>query len=161
MANLQEGLRIPDEVFWSEVERVSEIVGVEARHADYAADAVDRYGLEDRERGLLAVEAAFFESQESEAYWEAYYKLASEVIFGTASQAGEQGWWLRWGANIDAVNKARDWGIGGSSFEALEAGKALGLRAVTFNLAHEEMLLNSGIWLRQLGRYPGTQELPA
>lgn len=143
--------------FDADAARISQLIGVDPHVVDEVTHWGEEFGLEPRERLLLANELAFFthnppDEDTRKDYWSAYEDAAEKIMFGLADQLDEHGWKMRWGATSGSVNSAMRMQLGNASFEHVVGGAASHLRYVLFNEKHEEILDQHGFCVRKLGR---------
>ena len=156
-------LLIDGTFFTREVERTRQLRNISPAAVQEAERTVDYYGLDPREKDLLAVEIDFFlqkpsSKEVSERYKRDFDNAAAHLTFrGADEEFSEAGWRLRWGANVDTVNRA----LGEVNYlttEALLGGRSFNLRGVIFNTAHEAILQEHGLSARPFGLYPHAQD---
>ena len=139
------------------VARVESRLGISDKARQEADWAAETFGLEDRERQLLAIELQFFRYNPPsrdirENYLTACYTAGESLFFGQAGKVNELGWLMRWGANAESINRAMSMHRGTFTAEAVIGDAQQHSLFVIFHPKHDQILDKHGLCVRKLGR---------
>lgn len=141
--------------FESELTRVYEEINPPTQATRFADAAVEHWQLPEAERMLLAVEQTFFvvnppDSETKRSYLHLFATGSERVYFTGGDGFTERGWRLRMGVTAEDINSKLRLGTFSPSAEGHLAKVSRNFSQAVFNIAHEGILAEHGLAVREI-----------